>query len=85
MTGSEAFDVLVERGEWEPRRRQEIPLPENLAREVTRLVWWLDDIGCVRSPFISHPDCFAVEGMKPSEMCARCRALLPYREVVRRA
>jgi hypothetical protein len=66
-------------GEWKPRKRQEIPLPANLPREIHRLVWWLDDIGCVRSPFISHSDCFDIDGIKPESMCARCRALRPYR------
>ena len=82
-TGASSLDP-VDVGSWEPRRRQEIPLPENLGREVRRLVWWLDSIGCTRSPFLGHADCFEIEDIKPSSMCARCRALAPYRSVIKR-
>jgi hypothetical protein len=67
-----------EAGEWEPRHRDPVVVPENMAREIHRLVWWLEDVGCVRSPFILSPDCFEIEDIRPVDMCARCRALRPY-------
>lgn len=74
----EEGELIPEYGEWFPRRREPVTLPANLPREVHRLVWWLQDIGCVRSPYISHPDCFDVPNMRQESMCGRCRALRPY-------
>lgn len=82
MANGTLMDALEYVGDWEPRKRPAIPLPENLPREVHRLVWWLTDVGCVRSPFISHPDCFDIEDITAEAMCARCRALAPYRSVL---
>jgi len=65
-------------GVWKPRQRDPVSLPDNLSREVMRLVWWLEDIGCVRSPFTSHAACLDIPGIRQADMCGRCRALRRY-------
>jgi hypothetical protein len=70
--------------DWAPPKRPDIALPDNLPREVRRLVWSLQDVGCIRSPFIGHPDCFEVEGFARADMCPRCRALWPHRSSIER-
>ena len=69
--------------EWEPRVRETITLPDNLPREVHRLVWWLQDMCCQRSPFLGTPNCFDIPDFPRASMCNRCRALYPYRNEIK--
>ena len=71
--------IYEEDGDRQPRRRDPVEVPDNMAREIHRLVWWLEDVGCIRSPFILSPTCFEIEEITTESMCPRCRALRPYR------